>query len=234
MEKTKKCKSTNTSGIIFKSSIKICYFFSFDKYDDWSYNKLMDKKTIRKREIIEKSIGVIFEKGYNGAGVKDLADAAGIPKGSIYNYFENKEDYLREALIYYYESGADKQFKILNDKNLEATQRIKDFYEYLINSLEDDDFKRGCLLGKITQEVSGVNDLIRELTEEIQNKIIKQIADNLEEAKTKGNINFEDSSVELAEFIYDSWQGTLIRLKATRKRSTLNNFYKILDGVLLK
>lgn len=194
----------------------------------------MDKKIIKKREIIEKSIGVIFEKGYNGAGVKDLAQAAGIPKGSIYNYFENKEDYLKEALIYYAEIEHNEQFKFLLDKKLEPLDRIREFYNFMINSFGDDEFKKGCLVGKITQEVSGINDSIKCVTEEIQNNVINMILDNLKEAKEKGALSIGVNELELAEFIYDSWQGTLIRLKSTRNKKTLNSFYKILNEVLLK
>ncbi|MGL5767741.1 MAG: TetR/AcrR family transcriptional regulator [Sarcina sp.] len=194
----------------------------------------MDKKLIKKREIIEKSIGVIFEKGYNGAGVKDLADAAGIPKGSIYNYFENKEDYLKEALIYYYEVCNRKQFEFLKDQSLKPVERIKAFYKYMIDSFTDEDLKRGCLLGKITQEVSGCNEGIRTVTEEIQNNIIAKLVENIKEAKEKKELSLDINSEELAEFIYNSWQGTLIRIKCTRQRESLNNFYRILNGVLLK
>ena len=194
----------------------------------------MDKKSIKKREIIEKSIGVIFEKGYNGAGVKDLADAAGIPKGSIYNYFENKQDYLETILIYYYEKSNEEQFKILEDKSLEPLNRIKEFFSFMINGLDEEDFKKGCLLGKITQEVSGVNDEIRKITEELQDKIIDKIAINIKEAKVLKAIEANVNEYVLAEGIYNTWQGTLIRLKSTRKKETLNNFYRVLNEVLLK
>ena len=194
----------------------------------------MDKKAIKKREIIEKSIGVVFEKGYNASGVKDLADAAGIPKGSIYNYFENKEDYLKEALIYYYEVSNKKQFEFLNDKTLMPLDRIRYFFKYMIDSFEEDDLKKGCLLGKITQEVSGSNESIREITEKIQNDIINAITLNIEEAKQKKQFDSMFESKDLAEFMYNSWQGTLIRIKSTRQRETLDNFYRLLNGVLLK
>ena len=194
----------------------------------------MDKKTIKKREIIEKSINVIFEKGYNGAGVKDLANAAGIPKGSIYNYFENKEDYLKEVLKYYYAKSETEQFLILEDKSLMPLDRIRGFFNFMINGFEENDFSKGCFIGKITQEVSGSNEAIRELTEEIQNEIMKKIAKNIKEAKDNNQLNQAVNEDVLAEFIYDSWQGALIRIKATRKRETLDNFYSVLDGVLLK
>lgn len=194
-----------------------------------------NKKAIKKREIIKSSIDVMFDNGYHGTGVKDLADAAGIPKGSLYNYFENKEDYLKEALIYYYEESSKLQFDILNDNKLSPIERIKEFYKYLIEDLNNEcNYNKGCFLGKITQEVSGSIDLIQEITNDIQNEIIKSIKINLVEAVQNGDISSNKDIDALAEFIYMSWQGALLRVKASRSKHTLNNFYKILVEVLLK
>ena len=212
----------------------IVIIFKFDKYDDWSYNLIMDKRLIKKQEIIRKSIGIMFEKGYHGTGVKDLADAAGIPKGSIYNYFENKEDYLKEALIYYYEVMSKEQFEILEDKSLKAVDRISSFYGFMIKNFNESNFSMGCFIGKVTQEVSGTSELIRETTSILHNDIINKLVKNLKEAKVDNDIKSSMDEFILAEFIFDSWQGTLLRLKASRNKQTLDNFYRVLNEVLLK
>jgi AcrR family transcriptional regulator len=37
-------------------------------------------------------------RGYNAAGVKDITDAAGVPKGSFYNHFDSKEGLFEAAV----------------------------------------------------------------------------------------------------------------------------------------
>ena len=76
----------------------------------------MDKKQVKKNEILKKSIEVMYLKGYNGTSVQDITDAAGIPKGSFYNYFKNKEHYAVDALRYYFLGGADHPFEIFKNK----------------------------------------------------------------------------------------------------------------------
>lgn len=210
-----------------------------DIYENDSYNNLMnnkiDKKTMKKNEIIRKSIHVIFEKGYNGTGVKDLTDAAGIPKGSLYNYFENKEDYLKEALNLYYNEMSQKQFSILSDKNLEPLDRIKNFYSTMIEDFEDEsNCKFGCFVGNITQEMSGVNKVIQKVTNEIHNEIVQIIKGCLVEAVEKGDLPKDKNTSDLAEFMVSSWQGALLRTKASNNTKIVENFYKILVEVLLK
>jgi len=51
----------------------------------------MDSKT-RKNNIIEAAGKVFSEKGYSVATVEDIANAAGVAKGSIYNYFTSKQE----------------------------------------------------------------------------------------------------------------------------------------------
>lgn len=209
------------------------------KDSHWSYNagmnKNIDKKTMKKNEIIRKSIHVIFEKGYNGTGVKDLTDAAGIPKGSLYNYFENKEDYLKEALYLYYNEMSAKQFNILANKSLAPLDRIKNFYATMIEDFEDEcNCRFGCFVGNITQEMGGVSKVIRGVTNEIHTEIVQKMKINLAEAVEKGDLPQDKDVDALAEFMVSSWQGALLRIKASHDKKIVDNFYKILVEVLLK
>jgi len=195
----------------------------------------MDKKTVKKQEIIKSSIEIMFEHGYNGTGVKDLTDAAGIPKGSFYNYFVNKEDYAKEALEYYHYEMGKNQSDTLTDKNLKPVERIKQFFTTMIEGISHDaTFHKGCFVGKMTQEMSGVSDAIQVATDQLHMDVIHKITVNIEEAIEIGMIDKDKDSALIAEFIYNSWHGALQRLKSTRDRKTLDNFYKIMVEVLLK
>lgn len=52
--------------------------------------KIVDKQA-RRDGIIEAAVGVFARDGYKGASVDDIADAAGVSKGTVYGYFDNKE-----------------------------------------------------------------------------------------------------------------------------------------------
>ncbi|QVK16916.1 TetR/AcrR family transcriptional regulator [Mycoplasmatota bacterium] len=194
----------------------------------------MDKREQKKNEILEKSINVMYEKGYNGTSVKDLTDAACIPKGSLYNYFENKEDYAKEALTYYYSSMSKEQFDILDNKNLDPLERIKKFYKKMILDVNTDEMLcKGCFVGKIAQEMSGVNDSIQEVISKIEDEIIGKLSKNIYEAQKQNMMHTTTSSQKLAEFIFNSWHGTLIRAKVTRNVKSLEDFYDLLVITLL-
>jgi AcrR family transcriptional regulator len=60
---------------------------------------LQKKATALKRQhVLEAAIAVFSEKGFRGATIRDIAVAAGVADGTIYNLFENKAALLRAIL----------------------------------------------------------------------------------------------------------------------------------------
>jgi AcrR family transcriptional regulator len=49
------------------------------------------RKTARPSEILDAALQVFAEKGFTGARMEDIAVRAGVTKGTIYLYFQNKE-----------------------------------------------------------------------------------------------------------------------------------------------
>ena len=52
----------------------------------------------RRSQILEAAARVFSEKGFHRATIRDVAEAAGIADGTIYNYFENKDALLLRIL----------------------------------------------------------------------------------------------------------------------------------------
>jgi AcrR family transcriptional regulator len=52
--------------------------------------KIVDKEA-KKMEIIQASLGIFAKKGFKDTIMADIANAAGIGKGTIYEYFPNKQ-----------------------------------------------------------------------------------------------------------------------------------------------
>jgi TetR/AcrR family fatty acid metabolism transcriptional regulator len=52
----------------------------------------MSKKIIKRESIIQAAIEVFSKKGFQAAGISEIAQRAGVADGTIYQYFKNKED----------------------------------------------------------------------------------------------------------------------------------------------
>ncbi len=215
-----KILKTQEKRLIFKTTGHIFIF-------------MRDKQT-RKNEIIKASISVMYLKGYNGTSVKDITDAAGIPKGSFYNYFENKEHYAVDVIDYYFSEVLKKRLSILKNKNISPLDRIKEFYNSSIMKLEKHKVKLGCLIGNLTQEMGESSELISNATAEAHDKFVELILSNLNEAKERKKLNSMADLQKLASFIVSSWQGALLRVKVTSNQKVLDDFLCILDEILLR
>ena len=99
--------------------------------------------------------------GYAGAGVKDITDAAGVPKGSFYSYFSSKEALSAEVLTFYWDPIETDLLPLLADEKVEPTDRIAHFFRALADEHESHDFVLGCMIGRMALEVGGSSDPAR-------------------------------------------------------------------------
>ena len=194
----------------------------------------MDKKTTKKNEIINASINLMYLHGYNGTSVKDITDAAGIPKGSFYNYFQDKEHYAVDALYYYYSERIAAFHAILFNKKKKPLDRIKEFFKTGISLAEKQDYKEGCFLGNMTQEMGNISELIADAAANIQNEIVSMIHKNLVEASENKELKTKQNLNTIANFIITSWQGALLRMKVSNDLKVLDDFYTVVTENLLK
>ena len=65
--------------------------------------KIVDKKA-KKMEILHVAMQVFAQKGVVKTKMIDIATAAGIGKGTIYEYFSSKEDIFKTAFIFFFQS----------------------------------------------------------------------------------------------------------------------------------
>ena len=56
------------------------------------------RKEVTRELLLDAAIGVFAEKGYHGASLDDVADAAGFTKGAVYSNFTRKSDLFRALL----------------------------------------------------------------------------------------------------------------------------------------
>lgn len=66
-----------------------------------------NQKKEKKKQIIKAAAQVFAQKGFSGAVMAEIADCAGIGKGTIYEYFDSKEDLFFAVFEWYMaESGS--------------------------------------------------------------------------------------------------------------------------------
>ena len=178
-----------------------------------------------KEKIIQSGIEVLLEKGYNGAGLKEILDAAGVPKGSFYHFFKNKEAFAKEALTHYSDGFKPVLQQFLIDSKKSPIQRIELFFAAMTELFDTEkNCKGGCLVGNIAQELADINDPLRTQVLQIMESWREYFVTCLDQAKKNNELANNTDSTQLAEFILNSWEGALLKMKVVGNVEPLKNF----------
>lgn len=79
----------------------------------------------RPQELLEAALKVFAENGYRNTRLDDVAEAAGVTKGTIYHYFDTKEELLLSAIEHYQTLAFGRIEGVLKDVHLPASTRIR-------------------------------------------------------------------------------------------------------------
>ena len=190
------------------------------------YNCAMKRKIYRE-DIIEVGRDLMFSRGYNDTGIKDITDKIDIPKGSFYNHFSSKEEFGLEVVKEYMRNGLEVHKKTLLDKNRSPKQRIQDFYNANIEYYKDQlNFKLGCIMGNFSAEMADVNEKFQELLSRGFGEQEGVILECVKEGQESGDIDSSLPAELLASSIINGWHGSLVRMKAEADIKPLEDFQK--------
>jgi TetR/AcrR family transcriptional repressor of nem operon len=151
----------------------------------------MNKRANKKEHILLSGLEVLRRQGYNGTGVKDIVDAAGVPKGSFYNYFDSKELFAIDALEAAAAQTMESNRSLLSVAGKTPMQQLVNYFEFHANQSSLDNFEIGCFFGNMCQEMSDNNPSIRGKVRQILKQITQRFEDQLEQAKEAGEIGIE-------------------------------------------
>ena len=111
---------------------------------------MMDKKE-KENKLMEKALKLFTEKGVNNTSIQDIADEAGVGKGTFYLYFKDKYD-IRDKVI---ASCSNKLFAdALDALNNSYIQNFEDQIIFVINHILDELNKNKVLLKLISKNLS--------------------------------------------------------------------------------
>ncbi len=193
----------------------------------------MRAKDAKKKELLESGSDLMLCKGYHGTGIQQIVDAAGVPKGSFYNYFKSKVDFVIAAMEMRSRDDIKAFEDALAEGNLPPDQRIVGAFRRMTEAfIEKKDYTRGCFVGNMCQEMADSNSAIAEKAEYLFRRYTAALARCLRELHDSGQIRTAPDADKLAEFIFNSWEGAVLRMKSSRNAQPLNAFLDTLDMLL--
>jgi TetR/AcrR family transcriptional repressor of nem operon len=178
-----------------------------------------------KEQLIVAGLNALLEKGFNGVGVQEITEQAGVPKGSFYNHFESKEA-LGAEIVERYGLNSTRR-AILLDKTVPPLQRLRTHFETLNASFIKSKFERGCLLGNFSAELANQSPVIRESLVTLFERWTKDLEVAIADAQSEGAVSSDRDAGDIAAFLLDAYEGTLLRARVQRDRAPFDRFMKL-------
>lgn len=174
-----------------------------------------------RQRLLTTGLTMLLRHGYNDLGIQALLSATGIPKGSFYHHFRNKEDFALQVIDQYMQEVHKGLDTCLSDTARPPLERVRAFFEASGRKYRREGYM-GCLLGGVGQELSGISDVFRRRIEECFNEIAERIAYCLEEARRDGDLPRDTDPRHLAGLLVDCWEGAALRSRLRRDPAPLN------------
>ena len=190
--------------------------------------------TTTRELLLEVGLKQLRATGYTATGVKEVLDLAQVPKGSFYHYFPSKEAFVSELFERYAKGEGERAQRLLGDASIPPLKRLHTYFEELIAVYGQPGEAAGCLIGAMSLEIA---DHIPKLQAQLGSMYAgwqSGIADVLRQAIKRGDLAKSAKPDALAEFILNSYEGALVRMKAEQSARPLQNFLHFIFGVLLR
>ena len=177
---------------------------------------------------------VVHERGFGGASVRDIVEAAGVPQGSFTNHFTSKDAFCLEILDLYFKDVRATIQQTLRNDSLPPLKRLRAYIDAQIKYLNRNGWRNGCLIGNFSAEATDHSEVIRKRLVEIYEELRQGFAYCLKAAVKAGELSRKTDSDEVAGFLIASLQGAILQSKTERSAVPTERYKHLIFSTLLR
>ena len=163
-----------------------------------------------RQKLIDITYDEIYEKGYQAASLSEILSKAQVHKGSMYYFFKNKKEMAMSALKEKMKDRFTKRYATI----LQYESNILDELFKVLNDISLRDFKKGCPLANIVQEMSNLDEDFDAMSKGFYEDFRGIIKDILDKAILLKELKSCDTQ-KLALYITVVVEGAILATKAT-------------------
>lgn len=193
----------------------------------------MARDDVRKR-LLETGGELIHLQGFNHTGIQEILKTAGVPKGSFYFYFDNKEDFGLQLVDYYGERFHATLAEVEARGGGDPIEELRLLFKAFLDYFERQGYTRGCPVGNLAGEMGDLSPAFRKKLREAMDGLAEPIRSRLARARDAGALPAGLDPAETAWTIVHSWHGALLRMKIEKGPEPYRLFQKYVFDRLLK
>lgn len=186
-----------------------------------------------RQRIIEAGAELIHRQGFTGTGLKEILEAAGVPKGSFYHYFKSKEAFGLAVVDHFSASLGQIFLPIARDTSRSAFTRIQTILTTFEDYFRQHGCTRGCPIGNLAQEMGGLSEPFQQHLRAAMDRMAKGFEHLIRQGQEAGEMRADLDPAETAYFLVSCWHGAIIRMKVTRSMEPLTLCRRFFSEILL-
>jgi len=195
----------------------------------------MGRTSDARQRLMEAVLDLIWTGSYGATTIDLICDKAGVKKGSFYYYFESKADLTAAALD---DSWAKIYRPIMDDlysPSKDPCQRLKDHADYCyreqLEKYQACGHVLGCPLCTLGNEISTLEDHLREVVANILTLHHRYVESTLRQAVSQGDIRCTNPTLT-AKTLFLFWEGALAEARIKNNPELLKNLWPSMQSLL--
>jgi AcrR family transcriptional regulator len=156
---------------------------------------------------LETAVDLFAEHGYNRTSMQQIADSIGISKGSLYSFFQSKEDLIISIYEHYQQLVFERAFVVGLDSNMAPEDRLaKQFQVQFEGILEYKSYMKMHMRGETAKD----SEKLAEMEHRMRGRLFSWLQHNLHRLYGDGIDPYKWDLMWMTQSIYSSYMMLLI------------------------
>lgn len=166
--------------------------------------------------ILDTAQVIVGRKGFSAVGLNEILQAAEVPKGSFYHYFNSKDAFGVVLLDSYFDHYVNGMQQLFNQPGLSGFAKLMRYWHSWVDNQTSCTDTGKCLAVKLGAEVSDLSEPMRLALQRGTARTIALLVEALQYGVEDGSLPAQSHPESLARRLYALWLGTSVMSKITR------------------
>ena len=169
---------------------------------------------------------VFWSKGYGATSMRDLTNAMGLSKSSLYDSFGSKHELFLETIDFYRENISS-QVKSVAELQMPARQLIMAVLSRAVDRILEPNSRRGCYLNNCAVEVASDDPEAAARCRAGMAVMEESFLRLVRRAQAEGTISGDKDPESLARYLTSAINGIMVIGKANPDRDVLEDIERV-------
>ncbi|WP_455827397.1 TetR/AcrR family transcriptional regulator [Pseudomonas graminis] len=169
-----------------------------------------------RQTILDTAQLIVGRKGFSAVGLNEILQAADVPKGSFYHYFNSKDAFGVVLLDTYFDNYVQGMQQLFDQPGLTHCAKLMRYWQCWVDNQTGCTDAGKCLAVKLGAEVSDLSEPMRLALQRGTSRTIALLAVALQRGVEDRSLLLQHSPQALAPQLYALWLGASVMSKITR------------------